>query len=170
MSATIFIANRGIEPLQFHSYLVYDPDGNPETLDGQLILSGHPFNPILAGDIGLGGPIVLEVNFQNSNSRDTLDTNHDGVNDVTVASRDYTAIDLSPVLGTIYQTVDDVWGAMVFYSLGLANDSNQVDPDGRYVTDYDYRTFGTNSNSVVATLLSSVGIDFQTRAKTQLNT
>lgn len=64
MSATIFIANRGFIGFEFHSYLVYDPDGNPETLGGQLILSGHPFNPILAGDIGLGGPIVLEVDFQ----------------------------------------------------------------------------------------------------------
>ena len=161
MSATIYIANRGLNDFEFHSYLVYDPDGNPETLDGQLILSGHPYNPINTGDLGLGGPIVLEVDFQNANSRDTLDTNHDGINDVSVASRDYTAIDLSPVLGTTYQTVDDVWGAMVFYALGLASDSNQVDPDGRYVTDYDYHTFGTNSNSVVATLLSSVGIDFQ---------
>ena len=86
MSATIFIANRGIIGFEFHSYLVYDPDGDPETLDGQLILSGHPYNPINAGEPGLGGPIVLEVDFQNADSRDTLDTNHDGVNDASVVN------------------------------------------------------------------------------------
>lgn len=160
MAAKIFIANRGTETFEFHSYLVYDPDGNAETLDGQLILSGHPFDPIGAGNVGWGGHIVLEIEFDNSNSRDSLDTNRDGINDATVASRDYTALDLSPVLGVTYQTVDDVWEAMVFYALGLAG-SSATDPDGRYITEYDYHTLGTNSNSVIATYLSSVGIDFQ---------
>ncbi|QQG35488.1 MAG: hypothetical protein HYS17_08075 [Micavibrio aeruginosavorus] len=157
MSASIFIANRGAWGIEFHSYIIYDPDGDPETLAGQRILSGHPFNPAFEGEPGLGGSIVIEVEFDNTNSRDTLDTDYDGINDATVASRNYTLISASPIYGSIAAT----WNAMVGFAeslIGIDNDP-ATDPDGRLVTDFEYEIFGPNSNSVIASILSAVGLD-----------
>jgi len=124
MSSKIFMANKGIGGLNFHAYIVYDADGDLNTIDDQLILSGHPEQRILEdGHLLPDGPIVIEVDFENTDengvkSNDSLyvDSNGDGVVDKTdtTSIRNYTELTIPQG-----ETADSLWAKMVDYAVSL---------------------------------------------------
>lgn len=146
MTAKIYTASNGLFGLNFHAYIVYDADGDLNTVNDQQILGGHPDIQHFEG--GPSGPIVVEAGFNNTNSLDGLGTD-------TPQDRNFTEINLNG------QTASSVWTTMMAHASALQGAASQTDSTGALITDFQYETLGRNSNSVAATLLNAAGINFE---------
>ena len=144
---TIYIANYEVLAGEYHLYLVWDPDGDTTDVSDQFIIRGGPTNRDTI--IFDPGAIAVEAGVESSSSIDGLnntnfvpgtsylenDKNEDHVAD-TVAQRNYTGI-----------TTGVSWTDLENAALSLADNG------------ITYFGLGPNSNAVINTVLSMVGID-----------
>lgn len=158
----IFFASTDVAFLAEHAYLVFDQDGDLSTLDDQLIYRGGPEN----NNIFNFGSIYIEPGFFNYNvtnptfkSEDSLDNNEDGIvnsGDDTVIDRHYYDIQANAAAGDI--AIINSW----INSFGTPIASG--DDIGKINTGIDYDSLLQNSNSVISTALSLIGVNFKTIA------
>ncbi len=132
-----------------HLYLVYDPDDDPYNNNEKIIRGGPSEDqPTLTW-----GHILIENSLSIEFSEDALDSRRPGERDVYTpdldpfADRNYTELDLDG------RTAEEVWTDMTTYAQGLS--AVQID----YDLANSLPAYQQNSNSVVTSTLSVVGID-----------
>lgn len=140
----IYVASKDVSGtvVRDHLYLVYDQDGIFNNGDERIIRGG----PTYDGFLPPFGALTLEIGTVYIESLDSpnLDINNDGLPD-TAEDRNFTKLDFSGMESSVWTS----W-------ISVAN--------GIQAAEYDYDIASdvmTNSNSVVGTLLSSVGLDIQ---------
>lgn len=166
MTGTIFIASKdvyaishpdNIDTLREHAYLVFDYDGSIATLDDQYFISGFPQTGETTA-IGNAGHITIEVGLAYQESTDRLDVDVENFGfELTPEDRNYRAIYDA-------ENADVVWQQMETFAMSLWNgaDTTTNAVGGiQYVTSIPYSWHAANSNSVAASVLNSVGLDFR---------
>lgn len=132
-----------------HLYLVYDPDGNPNSGDELIIRGGPP-----AGTTGFSGFISVEIARPILLSLDGPVSEEEPpytINDLpSVESRHFTLIGEG-------SAADALWATMVDFAISLSNDENAQAGDV-YGTNFTYAPTNSNSNSTVASVLASAGL------------
>lgn len=160
----IFFASTDVAFLGEHAYLVFDQDGDLATLDDQLIYRAGPEIDNLLNFQS----IIIEPGFFNYNasdndfiSEDSLEEegNANGIvdsGDDTVADRHYYDIQSNAAAGDI--AIINNWINSFNAPIGAGDDIGKVN------TDIDYILGAQNSNSVISTALSLIGVNFNTIA------
>jgi len=163
LTGIIYIADSKIStligdiPYERHLFLVYDQDGNldtvaePGNVNEQQIIEGSPGTPFGGGIIPSN--LIVAADSIINNTEKTLDTNYDGIRDRNPYELfNYTALDLNG------QDAEAVWTQMVYFlhTLGTPFEGSPVTID----TGEAYPTLGlgTNSNSVINSVLNTVDL------------
>lgn len=147
-NSKIFIASKDTGYLgKDHLYLVYDTDGNSNTTSDQFVIRGGPETENGDPKEGPTDDIKIEAGLAWAASKD----NEPGANPV---NRNYTEL-TSPV----GKTADSLWADLVADAKAMG----KIDSEGRYVTKVPYWlpyvNNGSNSNSVIGSLLAQQEID-----------
>jgi hypothetical protein len=145
----LYIASKDVEwsPLGEHLYLVrdlnYDGDNDPSTGIGAFVIRGGPDS-----DLPPFGTIKCEVDISLSVSRDrfSIDANEDGQPD-TPSDRNFTRINLPSGMNE-----QAIWSFWIALAGGVQSAQHNYD----IISDVM-----TNSNSVITTMLSAIGLDIQ---------
>lgn len=143
----IYIASKPVVIGFEHLYLVYDPDSDPTNGNEEIIRGGPSQDAPPWGYIAMEAPYTIII------SEDTLDSGADGDPLIYTADidpysdRNYTTLDLGG------RSADEVWSVMTAQAQSLAD--VEINYDIGAITP----AYQQNSNSVVATILSAVGID-----------
>ncbi|MEM7620012.1 MAG: calcium-binding protein [Pseudomonadota bacterium] len=147
-----------------HLYIIYDPDNDPSN-GNEFILRGGPSNDanlvlsmtanIVIGSVtpgtqnysSTGGNIDLEVGEEIANSEDALGSD-------SPEDRSYTEMNLNGL------EVDNVWAFMQAHGNAIqnANLTYSLDYDVPFGASGATVTYGSNSNSVIGSILSAAGL------------
>ncbi len=130
-----------IDTTKDHLYLIYDLDGQKNTIGDQFVIRGGFSGSDILTD---SGNIKIEVGFELGKSAD----NFTEATGLTPEARNYTDL----VLNT-GQTVDGVWQGLLSYANALGN--GQIDSQGRIITDVPYSAINHNSNATIGVILSA---------------
>ena len=147
---------------KYHSYLVFDQDGDQNTQFDQTIIRGGP-----ADRVNADGPISVQI-ASSSDSIDGLnnindspvenpnggffgenDKNYDGVAD-TLGSRNYTELASATLASSL-------WNEMLSY----ANELQGMQTE--------YFGLGPNSNSTINSVMNAVGLNYRANLPTGMN-
>lgn len=127
----------------YHLYIVYDPDGIPASGD-ELVLRSGPQNdyslPLASMRVELGVPILLSRDGQENNPSNPIPDPED---------RNFTLLSSG-------SNADSMWGDMLSFAASLAENTPTSNIEN---TPFQYSPLISNSNSMVASLLASVGIN-----------
>lgn len=146
----IYIGSKGalLEGNPFkHLYLVYDADPDPSNLNEKVIRGGPDGYDIF--DFQFGGAVIISPGLDLTSTLDKLD------GDDPVTDRFYTELNLP-----VGQSADSVWTSMVGFveTLGVPNEAGFIVTDTA-LFEYDFDSL--NSNSIVNSVLSAIGIDLR---------
>jgi Ca2+-binding RTX toxin-like protein len=148
-SRSVLFPNSKVDTGRDHLYLVYDRDGDPRTTGDQYVIRGGPEGE---GTSNPNGRIKLEINKPVADSFDAFKPE----TGLTPESRNYTALTLPAG-----KTADQVWAQLMSDAQSMGN--GERDEFGRWITDVPYTLpyvdDSTNSNSTIATLLATQGLD-----------
>lgn len=135
-----------------HMYLVYDPDGNPNSGDEMVIRGGPP-----GQTTGFTGFINIEIAVPILDSEDGPVSDEDPpytVGDLpSVYERNFTLVEEGAA-------ADALWATMVAFAISLSNDGNAA-PGDVYSTGFTYAPTNSNSNSTVTSVMASAGLDIR---------
>ena len=134
-----------------HLYLVFDPDGIPNSNDERVIRGGPEIGNLLPfDDSPLIGSIVIESASSFSISRDgpIRDSDQNIISIPTPEERNFTLIAEGQEAENIFNT-----------AVGFVNNLGQQGDNNDIITNIQYVPFQANSNSVTTSALAEAGVD-----------